>query len=56
MEDKLLSKKEKLIDLLQEMIKNIEDLPPIAMNTPINHYDLCSALILIKEILISEDK
>lgn len=44
-------------DLLQElnlMIKNIENLPSHVMTLPINHYDFCSALLLLSAILRSE--
>ncbi len=47
------SKKE-LLDMLFEMIKNIENLPPNAMSTPITHYDLLSALLLVSAILRAE--
>lgn len=43
--------KEELLKVLDEMISNIEALPKNAMASPINHYDLCSALILISSIL-----
>lgn len=46
----LLSRKEKL-DMLRAMIKNIENLPTGAMMQPINHYDHCSALVLLLSIL-----
>lgn len=36
---------EELLDVLNEMIKNIEQLPPHAMILPINHYDFCSLMI-----------
>lgn len=49
----VLSKKE-LIDMLAEMVKNIENLPPQAMPTSVTHYDLWSALALILSILKSE--
>jgi hypothetical protein len=47
------SKKE-LLDMLSEMIKNIENLPPNAMSTPITHYDLLSALLLVSAVLRAE--
>jgi hypothetical protein len=47
------SKKE-LIDMLDTMIKNIESLPPLAMSTPISHYDFVSSLLLLLSILRSE--
>ncbi len=48
-------KKDDLLKILDEMIKNIENLPANAMLTPINNYDFCSALILISSIMRSED-
>ncbi len=47
--------KAELISMLSEMIKNIESLPQNAMLTPVNHYDLCSSLLLILEILRAPD-
>lgn len=45
--------KKELIGMLQEMIDRIESLPPAAMTTPINHYDFCAALILLKSVISS---
>jgi hypothetical protein len=42
--------KEQLLEMLDGMIKNIEDLPPNAMNTYITHYDLLSLLMLLSAI------
>jgi hypothetical protein len=42
------------IEMLEIMIKNIENLPQSAMNLPINHYDLCSFMVLIASILKEE--
>lgn len=47
--------KKELIDMLDEMCKNIENLPPQAMTLPINHYDYCSLLMLLSSILRSDD-
>ncbi len=47
--------KQELVRMLEEMIKNIEALPQIAMTAPITHYDFASALILLSSILTSED-
>ena len=47
------SNREELLSELDEMLKNIANLPTNAMITPITHYDFCSALILIKDILES---
>lgn len=46
-----LDKKKELVEMLDEMIKNIENMPSHAMNNPINHYDFCSALLLMSSIL-----
>ena len=40
-----------LLDMLDDMIKNIEDMPPRAMVNPVTHYDLTCALLLISKIL-----
>ncbi len=48
--------KRDLLETLDEMIKRIEDLPPIAMSTYINHYDYCSLLILMQSLFLLEDK
>lgn len=42
--------KKELLQMLEEMIKNIENLPPHAMLTPVNHYDLFSSLLLVLSI------
>jgi len=47
-------KKPELLSMLDEMIKNIENLPDHAKISPINHYDLVSALVLIREIVVCE--
>jgi hypothetical protein len=43
--------KQELIDMLDEMVKSIDNLPDQAKYTSINQYDLYSALLLISEIL-----
>ena len=48
--------KDELLKLLDEMIKNIENLPPNAMNTYVTHYDLCSALLLISSVFRADCK
>ena len=48
--------KDELLLLMDEMIKNIENLPPNAMHTYVTHYDLCSALLLISSILRADCK
>jgi hypothetical protein len=43
------SKKE-LLEMLDEMVKNVENLPPNALSQPITYYDHWSALALISQI------
>jgi len=43
--------KDDLLKMLDEMIKSYENLPSAAMQSPINHYDFASALLLLSEIL-----
>ncbi len=52
--DKASTREEKL-KLLDEMIANIEKIPQNGMLSPINHYDFCSALLLLSSIFRSED-
>lgn len=47
--------KEDLLKILDDMIQNIEKLPPSAMTTPITHYDFCSALLLLSSIFRSDN-
>src|SRR5260221_11915794 len=47
--------KKEMLDMLDEMIKNIENLPQHAMLLPITHADHCSLLILLSAILRAED-
>jgi hypothetical protein len=44
-----------LIGILDEMIKNVEDLPSQAMLAPITHYDYCSLLILLSSLFKSDE-
>lgn len=48
-------KKKELLDMLDEMVKNMENLPVQAMSSYINHYDFASALLLLSSILRAED-
>lgn len=48
--------KKELIEMLDEMNRNIEKLPPHALISPINHYDFSALLILLSAILKSENK
>jgi len=50
-EFKAMPTREELLKVLDEMISNIENLPKHVMSSPISHYDLCSALILISSIM-----
>jgi len=47
--------KEEMLQMLDEMIKNIEGLPLNAMIMPVNHYDWCSLLILLSGVLRAKD-
>ena len=46
--------KNELIEMLDEMNKNIERLPPYTLTNPINHYDLSSLLILLSALFKSD--
>lgn len=46
--------RKELVEMLEATILNIENLPESAMYSPITHADFWAALILIKQILISE--
>jgi len=46
--------KEEIFAMLDEMIKNIENLPANALSTPVTHYDLLSSLLLISACLRAE--
>ena len=48
--------KTELLNMLDEMIKNIENLPVQAMTSYITHYDFCASLLLLSAILRSEVK
>jgi len=48
--------KKEMLNTLDEMIKNIENLPSNALSTPVNHYDLLSFLFLISSILREDCK
>ena len=39
------------IDMLETMVKNIENLPKQAMDSPINHYDFYSYMLIMVSIL-----
>ena len=43
--------KQELVEMLNDMNKNIESLPTHAMILPVTHYDLSALLILLHAIL-----
>ena len=47
--------KKELLDMLEQDIKNMENLPQGAMLTPITHYDFCSSLMLLLAILRADE-
>lgn len=49
------TKKEKLLEILEEMIKSFENLPQHAMGAPITHYDYLSLMFLIRELFKVSD-
>ena len=53
--DSLKPTRDDLLKMLEEMIKNIENLPVHAMTSPVNHYDLSAALLLLLSIFKSQD-
>ncbi len=58
MEDKEVANKpnkKEIISMLENMIKSIESLPPSGMYSPVTHYDLCSALLLICSFFKAQD-
>ena len=44
-----------MLDMLDEMIRNIEKMPSHAMQQPINHYDYLSLMLLLSSILRARD-
>lgn len=46
--------KKDLLFMLDEMIKNVENLPQHVMSSPISHYDYCSLLILLSALFKEE--
>ncbi len=43
--------REGLLRMLDDMIENVERLPEHAKITPINHYDFCGLMMLLRSIL-----
>lgn len=48
--------KKELLDILDCMVKNMEELPQNALVSSINHYDLLSVLILLSSIFRADCK
>jgi hypothetical protein len=48
-------KKEELLEMLDNMIQNIEDMPEQAMTLPLTHYDGFSILTLVSALFRSEN-
>jgi len=46
--------KNELLDMLDAMRKNIEEMPPAALYSPITHADFCALLILLSELFRSD--
>lgn len=43
--------KQEILDMVEEMIKNVDNLPRYAMSAPITHIDYHSLLLLLSAIL-----
>lgn len=52
-EESAIPKKEELLDLLDELRKNIDQLPSHAMLSPITHCDFSSLIMLLSAIFRS---
>lgn len=50
------SNQEELMSILNEMIKNIENLPQDAMTSYINHYDYLTLMIMVRSIYLKLDE
>ena len=48
--------KKEMVEMLESMLKNIEQLPRQAMMTSINHYDFSSLILILCGIFQSEEK
>ncbi len=48
--------KQQLLEMLKDMVRNIEKLPPHAMSNPINHYDFESLLVLLVALFTDDCK
>ncbi len=48
--------KEDKIDMLEAMVKNIENLPKQAMMNPVNHYDMYNFMVVVLSIWKDEKK
>ncbi len=47
--------RKELLDMLDEMVKNIEKLPDHALYSPVNHIDFTSLIMLLASIFRSEN-
>lgn len=54
-EDKKQMKRSDYLEELDRLISSYENLPPVAMNNSVTHYDLLSALILVSCVFKAED-
>jgi hypothetical protein len=45
------SDRDNLIDIVDGLVKTIEELPPQALNAPVTHYDYLSLLVLLSNLL-----
>jgi hypothetical protein len=44
-----------MLDMLDEMIRNVEKMPSHALQQPINHYDYLSLMLLLSSLLRARD-
>lgn len=49
--EKHVKSKKELLNVVEELVKTIESLPPQAMNSPITHYDYLSLLMLFSKLM-----
>lgn len=47
--------RKEVLELLESTIKSLQELPPDAMTTPINHYDYVSLLFLLSALFKAEE-
>lgn len=53
--DSLTDRKKKLFTMLTDMIKTYEELPPEALQSNVSHYDLLSFMMIVAELLRSDN-